>query len=99
MSVVGKCFTNILNTLLNVFRKGMSKFEDYLYGLHSLITHCINERKTVCYVYIDFKKSFDFVVRDILWFKLIQIGSEVRFKILSSSCIEILNQVLNLKII
>ena len=93
LSVVGKLFTSILNTRLNEwaeqyqvyveaqsgFRKGMSTV-DNIYVLHSLITHCINEKKKLYSAFIDFKKAFDFVVRDILWFKLIQSG--VRGKIL-----------------
>ena len=38
------------------------------------------EKKKLYSAFIDFKKAFDFVVRDILWFKLIQSG--VRGKIL-----------------
>ena len=93
LSVVGKLFTSILNIRLNEwaekyqiyveaqsgFRKGMSTV-DYVFILHSLITHCINENKQLYSAFIDFKKAFDFVVRDILWFKLIQSG--VRGKIL-----------------
>ena len=88
LSVIGKLFTSILNTRLNEwaeqyqvyveaqsgFRKGMSTI-DNIYVLHSLITHCINGKKKKLYsAFIDFKKAFDFVVRDILWFKLIQSG-------------------------
>ena len=93
LSVVGKLFTSILNIRLNEwaekyqiyveaqsgFRKGMSTV-DNVFILHSLITHCINENKQLYSAFIDFKKAFDFVVRDILWFKLIQSG--VRGKIL-----------------
>ena len=93
LSVVSKLFTSILNTRLNEwaeqyqvyveaqsgFRKGMSTI-DNIYVLHSLITHCINEKKKLYAAFVDFKKAFDFVVRDILWFKLIQSG--VRGKIL-----------------
>ena len=57
LSVVGKLFTSILNTRLNEWderyqvyveaqsgRKGMSTV-DNIYVLHSLITHCINEKR------------------------------------------------------
>ena len=86
LSVVGKLFTSISNTQLSEwaeqyqvyveaqsgFRKGMSTV-DNIYVLHSLITHCINGKKKKLYsAFIDLKKAFDFVVRDILWFKLIQ---------------------------
>ena len=60
LSVVSKLFTSILNTRLNEwaeqyqvyveaqsgFRKGMSTI-DNIYVLHSLITHCINEKKEI----------------------------------------------------
>ena len=93
LSVVGKLFTCILNTRLNEwaekyhiyveaqagFRKGMSTL-DNIFVLNSLISHCVNENKKLYAAFIDFKKAFDFVVRDVLWYKLIQSG--VRGKIL-----------------
>ena len=94
LSVIGKLFTNILNTRLNDwaenyhvyveaqagFRKGMGTM-DNIFVMHSLISHCINTNKKLYSAFIDFKKAFDFVVRDVLWFKLIQNG--VRGKILN----------------
>lgn len=53
---------------------------DNVFVLHSLISHCVNENKKLYSAFIDFKKAFDFVVRDVLWYKLIQSG--VRGKIL-----------------
>ena len=93
LSVVGKPFTSILNTRLNEwaekyhiyvegqsgFRKGMSTV-DNIFVLHSLITHCVNEKNKLYSAFIDFKKAFDVVVRDVLWFKLVKSG--VRGKIL-----------------
>ena len=87
LSVVGKLFTSILNTRLDEcaeqyqvyveaqsgFRKGMSTV-DNIYVLHSLITHFVNEKKKLNSAFVDFKKAFDFVVRDILWYELIQSG-------------------------
>ena len=87
MNVVGKLFTSILNTRLNEwaekyhiyveaqsgFRKGMSTV-DNKFVLHSLITHSVNEKKKLYSAFIDFKKAFDFVVRDVLWFKLVKRG-------------------------
>ena len=49
--------------------------------MQSLISHCLNNNKKLYSAFIDFKKAFDFVVRDVLWFKLIQNG--VRGKILN----------------
>ena len=54
---------------------------DNIFVMHSLISHCINTNKKIYSAFIDFKKAFDFVVRDMLWFKLIQNG--VRCKILN----------------
>ena len=53
---------------------------DNIFVLNSLISHCVNENKKLYAAFIDFKKAFDFVVRDVLWYKLIQSG--VRGKIL-----------------
>ena len=52
---------------------------DNIYLMQSLISHCLNNNKKLYSAFIDFKKAFDFVVRDVLWFKLIQNG--VRGKI------------------
>ena len=93
LSLVGKLFTCILNTRLNDwaekyhiyveaqagFRKGMSTL-DNIFVLNSLILHCVNENKKLYAAFIDFKKAFDFVIRDVLWYELIQSG--VRGKIL-----------------
>ena len=94
ISVIGKLFTNILNTRVNDwaetyhvdvgaqagFRKGMRTL-DNIFVLHSLITHCLNNNKKLYSAFIDFRKAFDFVVRDVLWFKLIESG--IRGKILN----------------
>ena len=94
LSVVGKLFTNILNTRLNEwaeqyqvyveaqagFRKGMGTL-DNIFVMHGIITHCLNKSEFLYSAFIDFKKAFDFVVMDVLWFKLIQNG--VRGKILN----------------
>ena len=94
LSVVGKLFTNILNTRLNDWAehyqvyveaqagliKGMGTL-DNIFVMHGIITHCLNNSEFLYSAFIDFKKAFDFVVRDVLWFKLIQNG--VRGKILN----------------
>ena len=87
LSVLGKLFTRILNNRLNSwaekysvyieaqagFRRGMSTV-DNVFILQSLINLCFNDNKKLFCVFVDFKKAFDFVVRDILWFKLIGYG-------------------------
>ena len=62
------------------FRKGMST-TDNIFILHSSISHCVNEKQKLFAAFIDFKKAFDFVVRDVLWYKLFQMG--VRGKVLN----------------
>ena len=54
---------------------------DNIFVLHSLITHCLNINKMLYSAFIDFRKAFDFVVRDVLWLKLIESG--IRGKILN----------------
>ena len=46
-----------------------------------MITHCLNNNDQLYCAFVDFTKAFDFVVRDILWFKLIKTG--VRGKMLN----------------
>ena len=94
LSVVGKLFTSILNNRLNDwvenynvyieaqadFRKGMGT-TDNIFILHGLISHCINNNEKLFAAFVDFQKAFDYIVHDILWFKLVEIG--VRGKMLN----------------
>ncbi|MCG8047974.1 MAG: reverse transcriptase family protein, partial [Candidatus Thiodiazotropha endolucinida] len=94
LSVVGKLFTCILNNRLNEwaecyqvyieaqagFRSGMGTV-DNIFVLHGLITHFINNNQKLFAAFVDFQKAFDYVVRDILWFKLVKFG--VRGKMLT----------------
>lgn len=87
LSTLGKLFTRILNNRLNKwaeeysiyteaqagFRKHMSTI-DNIFVLNGLITHCINNNENLYCCFVDFTKAFDYVERDILWFKLIKIG-------------------------
>ena len=87
LSTLGKLFTRILNNRLNNwaeeygiyieaqagFRKHMSTV-DNIFVLNSLITHCINNNEYLYCCFVDFTKAFDYVERDILWYKLIKIG-------------------------
>ena len=93
LSTISKLFTRILNNRLNEwaenynvyveaqagFRKNMSTV-DNIFVLNSLITHVLNQNKKLYCAFVDFTKAFDFVVRDILWYKLIKVG--VRGKML-----------------
>ena len=38
---------------------------DNIFLMHSLISHCLNNNKNLYSAFIDFKKAFDFVVRDV----------------------------------
>ena len=90
LSIIGKLFTRILNNRLNTwadkysiyveaqagFRKGMST-TDNIFTLNNLITHSLK----LYWAFFDFTKAFDYVGRDVLWFKLIRLG--VRGKMLN----------------
>ena len=87
LSTLGKLFTRILNNHLNEwagryriyieaqagYRKNMGTV-DNIFILNSLITHLLNQNKQLYCVFVDFTKAFDFVVRDILWYKLLKFG-------------------------
>ena len=53
---------------------------DNIFVLNGLISHTLSQGRVLYCAFVDFKKAFDFVVRDILWYKLIKLG--VRGKIL-----------------
>ena len=94
LSHLGKLFTRILSNRLNVwaenynvyveaqagFRKRMSTVDD-IFVLNAVISHMLNSNKKVYVALVDFRKAFDYVVRDILWCKLIKYG--IRGKILN----------------
>ena len=93
LSAFGKLFSRLLNNRLTGwaekyavlieaqagFRENMCT-ADNIYVLHGLTTHLLNNNKQLYCSFIDFSKAFDYVVRDILWFKLIKYG--VRGKML-----------------
>ena len=54
---------------------------DNLFVLHGLISHALNKNEKLFCAFVDFTKAFEYVVRDILWYKLIKLG--VRGKILN----------------
>ncbi|MCG8046233.1 MAG: reverse transcriptase family protein, partial [Candidatus Thiodiazotropha endolucinida] len=87
LSIVGKLFTRILNNRLidwaeeyNIYVEAQAGFRknmgttDNIFILNNLITHCINSNERLYCAFVDFTKAFDFVVRDILWFKLLKLG-------------------------
>lgn len=56
-----------------VFVKKMGTTNN-IFFLNNLIAHCINNSEGLYCAFVDFTKAFDFMVRDILWFKLIKRG-------------------------
>lgn len=94
LSTLGKLFTRVINNRLSEwaenyfilieaqagFRTGMGTV-DNIFVLHGLISHILNHGKKLYCAFIDFSKAFDYVVRDNLWYKLIQLG--LRGKILN----------------
>ena len=87
LSTFGKLFTNIINVRLNLwaeryrvyigaqtgFRKKIGTV-DTIFILHGVITHLLNNNKTLNAAFVAFTKAFDYLVRDALWYKLIKFG-------------------------
>ena len=87
LSVLGKLFTKILNTRLTtwadnygVYIEAQADFRqhmctgDNIFVLNNLISHALHSGRKLYCSFIDFSKAFDYVVRNILWFKLLNIG-------------------------
>ena len=56
------------------FRKHMSTV-DNIFVMNGPIAHCVNSNEHLVYCcFVDYTKTFDYVGRDILWYKLIKIG-------------------------
>ena len=87
MSVLVKLFSLLLNNRLIEwaeiyqvcieaqagFRKCISTV-DNIFVIHGLITHMLNGGKRFYCAFIDFSKVFVYVVKDILWYKLVKLG-------------------------
>ena len=82
LSTLGKLFSRILNNRLTVWSEAYSVYieaqsgfrenmctADNIFVLHGLIAHFLNSNKRLVCSFIDLLKAFDFVVRDVLWFK------------------------------
>ena len=52
-----------------------------IFVLHGIITHMLNQGKKLYCSFIDFSEAFDYVERNSLWSKLIQLG--IRGKIMT----------------
>ena len=93
LSTLGKLFSRILNNRLTDwaeeyhiyveaqagFRKNMGTI-DNIFVLHGVINHMLNENKKLYVAFIDYTKAFDYVVRENIWYKLLNYG--VRGKII-----------------
>ena len=53
---------------------------DNIFILRALIRHYLNKNEYLYCAFVDFTKAFDYVVRDVIWYKLLKIG--VRGKML-----------------
>ena len=47
---------------------------DNSFVLHSVINRFVNNNNKLFCDFVDFSKAFDYVIRDYMWYKLIQIG-------------------------
>ena len=87
LSCLGKLFTTLLNVRLTEFceenqiikeiqagfRQGYSTV-DHVFVIKSLIDLFLHRRKKLFCLYIDYRKAFDLVWRDGLWYKLLNAG-------------------------
>ena len=91
-SCLGKFFTSILNTRLNVFLKENNilnsyqigfrpgfRTSDHLLVLKTLIDFYKSSRKPLFTCFVDFRKAYDSVWREGLFFKLINYGCSKKF--------------------
>lgn len=98
LSVVGKLFTNILNTRLTKwaddygmyieaqagFRAGYGT-TDNVFVLSGIINQFLASKKKLYAVFVDFCKAFDYVKRDALWYKLFKYGVRGKMLIIMKS--------------
>ncbi|XP_052772033.1 uncharacterized protein LOC128211362 isoform X1 [Mya arenaria] len=87
LSTFGKLFTKVINNRLNCwaekyhvyieaqagFRKNMGTV-DNIFVLHGVINYLLENNKRLYAVFVDFTKAFDFLVRDVIWYKLLKLG-------------------------
>ena len=83
LSTLGKLFTRVINDRLESygvyieaqygFRKGRGT-ADRIFVLSQLVNTFVNSGEKLYAFFVDFRKAFDFVVRDTLWYKLLCYG-------------------------
>jgi len=45
---------------------------DNMFVFHGFITQLLNYKKTLYTAFVDFTKAFDYLIRDVIWYKLIK---------------------------
>ena len=84
---LGKLFTKVLNNTLTFrsdtydiicdsqagFRKGRGTI-DNIFIIQSIVDYSLEQGEKVYCAFIDFRKAFDYLNRDCLWFKLLKSG-------------------------
>ena len=48
----------------------------FIFVQHELIYHMLNTGSRLYCGFVDFSKAFDYVLRDVIWYKLIKLGSK-----------------------
>ena len=87
ISTFAKIFLLVLRNRLNLWCEENTIFNDFQFGLrnqrstsdcifilHSLIQKVLKQNSKMYCAFVDYEKAFDTVVRDALWFKLIDSG-------------------------
>ncbi|MEW8546880.1 MAG: reverse transcriptase family protein, partial [Candidatus Thiodiazotropha sp.] len=68
---------NIINDNQFGFREGKSTV-DCIYILQAIVNKMLNNKKKVYCAFVDFKKAFDLVYRNGIWFKLCKMGANLK---------------------
>ena len=98
LSILGRVFTIILNKRLTKwtesnkiisenqagFRKGYQTF-DHIFTLQTLAEQYINKKQKLFVCFVDFKKAYDLVWRNGLFYKLVKYGISSKIKNMISS--------------
>ena len=87
LSTLGKLFTRVLNNRLSFWAETYSVYieaqagfrqnfstTDNIFNLHGVISHLLNNGKKLYCAFLDFRKAFDYVDRNLLWHKLLALG-------------------------
>ena len=81
----------------SVYIEAQSGFRSKMGTIHSMfvldnvINWLINNKNKFYYAFLDYSKAFDYVVRDIMWYKLLKLGFWVKCSILYRVFIQLSN--------